>query len=70
VKFVQDNQSSLSDVFVRCGLPNDVHICTQIADWAYSQTYQTNGLTWLRRNELENLPASWNFWLAALRNER
>jgi len=69
VTFVQENQPSLSDVFVRCGLPNNVHICAQIADWAYEQTFQTNGLTWLRRNELEKLPASWEISLAPLKRD-
>ena len=68
VRFVQENQFSLSDVFVSCGLPNDVHVCAQIADWAYSQTFQTNGLTWLCRNELEKLPTSWNISLAPLKH--
>jgi hypothetical protein len=68
VTFVKETQSSLGDVFVRLGLPNNVHVCSQIADWAYNHTYQTNGLTWLRRNELEKLPASWNISLAPLKH--
>jgi hypothetical protein len=38
-EFVQQNQNSLIDVFVRLGIPNNVHVCGQIADWAYNQTY-------------------------------
>jgi HNH endonuclease len=68
VTFVQENQSNLVDIFVRCGLPNNVHVCAQIADWAYNQTHQINGLTWLRRNELEKLPTSWNISLAPLQH--
>ena len=70
VTFVQENQSSLGDTFVRYGLPNDVYACAQIADWACSQTYEMNGLTWLRRNEFEKLPASWNISIAPLKHGR
>ena len=64
---MQENQNSLIDVFVRLGIPNNVHVCGQIADWAYNQTYMNNGLTWVFCDQLEKLPATWNISLAPLK---
>ena len=66
VDFVQENNAKLGEEFGRCGLPNNVQVGVRIADWAYTQTFQSNGLTWLRGNELQKLPQNWRDSLAAL----
>ena len=37
----------------------------RIVNWAYQQTFENSGLTWLRADELRNLPLNWHDSLTA-----
>jgi 5-methylcytosine-specific restriction endonuclease McrA len=54
--------------FERRGVAHDLGISARIAEWAYRQTSEFNGLTWARAKEMEPLPANWRESLAALLN--
>jgi 5-methylcytosine-specific restriction endonuclease McrA len=49
----------LDTEFKRRDLVADLDSTQQIARWAYSQTYQANGLTWVRGDSLVPLPDKW-----------
>jgi hypothetical protein len=51
--------SQLDAEFKRRDLVSDLDSTRQIAQWAYSQTYQAHGLTWLRGDTLVPLPGGW-----------
>jgi 5-methylcytosine-specific restriction endonuclease McrA len=54
--------------FDRRGVVHDLAISARIIDWAYQQTGEFRGLTWLQATELEPLPGNWRESLAALLN--
>ena len=54
----------LDGEFKRRDLLSDLGATVQIASWAYSQTYQSNGLTWVRGDSLVALPDEWAAALA------
>ena len=54
--------------FERRGVIHDLVTSVRIIDWAYKQTCEFKGLTWLRAKELEPLPADWNDSLLILLN--
>lgn len=54
--------------FERQGVLHDLPTSTRIIDWAYRQTSEFRGLTWVRAKELELLPAHWNRSLMTLLN--
>src|SRR6266487_1050875 len=60
--------TELEREFNRRGVISDIRVCAKIADWAYRQTFDCNGLTWLRGNELLSLPSDWNKSLISLLN--
>jgi 5-methylcytosine-specific restriction endonuclease McrA len=49
---------------LRDQLPVDVGCSIRVAQWAYAQTEAANGLTWVRREELEPLRAEWRVYFA------
>lgn len=54
--------------FERRGVIHDLTTSIRIADWAYKQTCEFEGLTWVRAKELEALPANWHDSLSTLLN--
>jgi hypothetical protein len=54
--------------FERQGVIHDLSTSARIVDWAYRQTCEFKGLTWLRAKELQHLPGDWNWSLARLLN--
>jgi hypothetical protein len=56
--------SQLDAEFKRRDLVADLDSTRQIALWAYSQTWQAHGLTWVRGDNLVSLPDGWETILA------
>jgi 5-methylcytosine-specific restriction endonuclease McrA len=54
--------------FERHGVIHDLATSAHIINWAYKQTCEFKGLTWIRAKELELLPADWNLSLVNLLN--
>lgn len=54
--------------FTRHGIVSDVKSSARIANWAYSNTFQSHGLTWVRGDELCELDANWGRLIAPLLN--
>lgn len=52
----------------RRGVTNDMQSTLRIVNWAYRQTFDCRGLTWLRADELQELPLDWDAGLAQLLN--
>lgn len=46
--------------FNRGGIVHDLPTSARIVNWAYSQTFDCHGLTWVRMDKLQALPADWN----------
>lgn len=59
------NAKALATEFDRAGVLNDFGSSVRIVDWAYTQTFVGNGLTWFRADELQRLPSNWKEALAA-----
>ena len=69
--WVEHNQTVGRDIgreFERQGIIHDLPTSARIMDWAYSQTSEFKGLTWVRAKEFEPLPANWHDALATLLN--
>jgi 5-methylcytosine-specific restriction endonuclease McrA len=56
--------SQLDAEFKRRDMVADLDSTRQIAQWAYSQTWQAHGLTWVRGDNLVSLPDGWETILA------
>ena len=54
--------------FSRGGIVHDFPTSVRIVNWAYSQTFECHGLTWVRSDELQPLPPGWNQTLQRLLN--
>lgn len=54
--------------FDRQGITHDLSTSARIMNWAYRQTSEFKGMTWLRANEFEPLPPDWNHSLTTLLN--
>lgn len=54
--------------FARQGVTHDLSTSARVIDWAYRQTSEFKGQTWLRAKEFEPLPNGWNDSLARLLN--
>lgn len=57
-----------SAAFGQKGISSDLATSVRIMEWAYGQTSEFHGLTWLRARELEPLPAHWRDCLVSLMN--
>ena len=57
---LQSRAVELTTKFERSGILCDVHSSLRIANWAYTQTFDCLGLTWLRGDELVPLKPDWN----------
>jgi len=58
----------LSADFNRYGVVNDLASSARIANWAYANTFDCHGLTWVRGDELRKLEADWSRSLTRLLN--
>lgn len=54
--------------FRRQGIACDMKSSARIANWAYSNTFELHGLTWVRGDELRELDANWSRLIATLLN--
>ncbi len=69
--WVEHNRSVGEDKsreFERQGVIHDLFTSARIMDWAYRQTAEFKGLTWLRAKDFEPLPADWNHLLVTILN--
>ncbi len=60
--------TELAGKFERTGVVYDLQASLRIIDWAYRQTFDCQGLTWLRGDELLPLPSDWSVSLTRLLN--
>ena len=51
--------SELSDAFGQRGVLHDLPTSVRIANWAYQQTFDANGLTWERSDDMVPLSPDW-----------
>jgi 5-methylcytosine-specific restriction endonuclease McrA len=51
--------NTLSGAFDQRGVLHDLPTSARIANWAYQQTFDANGLTWERNNDMVPLPPDW-----------
>lgn len=58
-EFQQRNAEPLAVEFNRFGIMNDFRSTLKILNWAYNQTFEVRGLTWLKGQEMEPLPNDW-----------
>ncbi len=54
--------------FIRGAIIHDLSTSVRIVQWAYTQTFECHGLTWVRRDELQPHPANWDSTLQRLLN--
>jgi hypothetical protein len=54
--------------FSRSGIIHDLSTSVRIVNWAYAQTFDCRGLTWVRSDELLALPPDWSQTLLRLLN--
>ena len=67
-EYQQENAKNLAVEFNRLGILNDFKSTLRIVHWAYNQTFDSHGLTWLRNQELQPLADGWNKSLGVLLN--
>ncbi len=67
-EFQSINAIALAGAFDRAGIPNDINSSLKIVNWAYTQTYNAHGLTWLRKKEMLKLGNNWREILGTLLN--
>ncbi len=60
--------SQLGDAVSQRGVLHDLPTSVRITDWAYQQTFDANGLTWQRGNDMTPLPPGWQEPLRELLN--
>lgn len=52
----------------RAGILHGIRAPARIVNWAYKQIFDCHGLTWIRNEELQPLPPTWNQSLQRLLN--
>ncbi len=62
----QQHRHQLGAEFSERGVLHDLPTSVRIADWAYQQTFDADGLTWARQEDMVPLPADWQRPLAQL----
>jgi 5-methylcytosine-specific restriction endonuclease McrA len=67
-EYQHQNAKPLAVEFNRLGILNDFNSTLRVVNWAYNQTFDSHGLTWLRNQELHALDEGWNKSLALLLN--
>jgi hypothetical protein len=68
VERLQFHAAELTKRFDGSGIVHDLRSSLRIANWAYTQTFDCQGLTWLRGDELLPLQPEWNRSLARVLN--
>jgi hypothetical protein len=58
----------LAREYDRTGISNDFATSVRIVNWAYTQTFECRGLTWVENDRLEPLPPGWAQPLKGLLN--
>ena len=54
-----EHRSYLAEQFSLHNVLHDLPTSARIANWAYEQTFEAGGLTWLKREEMVPLPMDW-----------
>lgn len=67
-EYQNQNAKPLAAEFNRHGILNDFNSTVRIVNWAYNQTIDSHGLTWLRNQELQPLTEGWSKSLESLLN--
>jgi hypothetical protein len=67
-KYQGQHAKPLAVEFTRLGILNDFQSTLRIVNWAYHQTFESHGLTWLRNQELQPLDEGWENPLIPLLN--
>lgn len=67
-EYQQHNAKPLALEFNRLGILNDFPSTLSIVNWAYTQTFDSHGLTWLKGEVLQPLGAGWDSAIKALLN--
>ena len=67
-EYQNQNAKPLAVEFNRHGILNDFNSTLRIVNWAYNQTFDSHGLTWLRNQELHPLDEGWSKNLNLLLN--
>lgn len=65
---IADRGSLLTSQFNEHGIFNDLHTSLRITEWAYRQTFEAGGLTWVNGNQLVALDPSWHSILSRFSN--
>ena len=66
VSLLEANGKSLAAAFDQKNILNDLGITIRITGWAYRQTVEAGGMTWIKGNEMQPLTAGWENLLAKL----
>lgn len=53
------HRDQLAEAFDHRGVLHDLPTSIRIANWAYQQTFDANGLTWAKKAEMVRLPIGW-----------
>lgn len=66
VNLIELNGKTLTEEFNRKNILNDLGTSIRITGWAYRQTREASGLTWLKANQLQPLTSEWENLLARI----
>ena len=66
VNFIEVNGKALTAEFNRKKILNDLDTSIRITGWAYRQTFEANGMNWIKGNQLQPLTSEWENILAKL----
>ena len=55
----KDHGAGLMNAFQERGIISELSVSLRVTQWAYAQTFQTNGMTWRRGKELAHLSEQW-----------
>jgi hypothetical protein len=66
VALAERSAPQLAREYDRSGITNDFTASVRIVNWAYTQTFECRGLTWIASDRLEPLPPGWGEGLKGL----
>lgn len=66
VNFIEVNGQALTAEFNRKNILNDLDTSIRITGWAYRQTFEANGMNWIKGNQMQPLTSGWETILAKL----
>jgi hypothetical protein len=67
VNLIEVNGKTLTAEFDRNNILNDLDTSIRITGWAYQQTSEAGGMTWIKGNQLQPLTAEWEDLLARMK---